>query len=174
MQGYTTSQIARTLRKDFKTIQRDIDAIETQWQVDRAPILPNAVARHMQTLREVMRQAWIMFHTSKDSSTNKAAALNTIIQADKELQELDGVSKPDRINAAALADIMDTLTDTLLEVGGPGTHQLFLQRLRNRANGVTAMSQLAAIVGAGNTTASTQMATVDALTVDAEVAQETE
>lgn len=173
--GYTVRQIASTLGKDYKTIKSDADAIHTQWQVERSPDIGQAIARSIQVQRLVMQKAWITYEQASPGNPNRVGALNTVMAADKEIRSLEGVSEPERINAAALADIMDALSDTLLEVGGPATYQVFLQRLRARSSGIGSTSanivpNLAAIVGAGHAAAMQS----EALTVDADSADAAE
>lgn len=131
LRGVSQMQMAESFHVDRRTIQRDIEAIEERLLGERLPSLEGAIAKSLGVYREVLQAAWLTHDRAPDNSTNKVGALNTILLAQAKVDELEGVSAPEKATAAALAEVYSVLGETLAEVD-PEMRRQFLLRLAQK------------------------------------------
>lgn len=130
--GYSAGRISRALNIPYTTVSDDVERIRTELQLDALPALQSRLRHSIAVYQQVQQSAWETYHGAANGSANQVSALNAVIAAQTRIDLLEGTTAPEKVNAAAIAEVQELVLQTLSEVGGAALQIAFVKALRTR------------------------------------------
>ena len=92
LRGVSVRAIAQALKVHADTISNDLTAIRQELVAESRAEFESARARTLAVLRQVEQEAWTTYGKLDDRSVNKSAMLNVVLSAEKEMNQILGVT----------------------------------------------------------------------------------
>lgn len=132
LRGVSLREMARDLKVDRRTIDRDLTEIRHTLQRERVGSLSEKVAASIAMRRGLQKELWSRVMSAPDNAQNVPGMATVILQAQDAIDRLEGIEAPEKVNAQTIVEVQEIVMETLGELGGPAAQQEFLRRLRAR------------------------------------------
>ena len=133
------SEIARQLHISAEQVRLDITTIRAQIAADRIASLHDRITGSVAKLLHVQQEAWqSYFALNKEGNAkdkDKAALLNIVLEAEDRINKLEGTDAPERVHAAAIAEVWQIMMDAAAAAGGASFQQYLLSVVQSRMGG---------------------------------------